>query len=535
MKTVIIGGGAAGASCAARLRRLDENAQIVILEKSDVISVASCGLPYYFSDIIGDREEMLVSTPAYFKKILNVDVKTGVQVVHIDRMAKTVVDESGEKYTYDKLVIATGAKNIIPPIKGHDGDHVFSFRTLAEVDRIRQYVSAQKPSSAVVVGGGFIGLEVAENLIKMGIKTALVEKEAQVLSVVDPDMAAFAEEALAKGGVSLFLGHTVQEIGEKEVVLSDGRQVDAALVILSAGIRADAGIAKKSGLKTRACGAVKVNAHMMTSDPDIYAAGDCVEIKEFVSGEEDVIALAGPANRQGRIIADHICGIDSTYKNTMATSIIKVFDTVTGHVGLSEKQLRRKNIPYLKIHAWGYDHASYYPGAKAIFSKLLFEKSGKILGAQIVGENGVDKRIDVIATMMRMGGTAHDMVDAELAYAPPFSSAKDPVNVLGMVAGNVLSGRLKMIFPDELGKDCFLIDMRPERSYAEGTIKEAVNIPLAQLRGRLGDIPKDKKIVLFCNRGFQSYMGYRILVQKGFECVYSLSGGISFYQKISAG
>ena len=530
MKIIIIGGGAAGASCAARIRRLDENAEILIIEKTNEVSIANCGLPYYVSDIISDRDNILVSTPEKFKTWFNIDVKINSEVVKIDREQKQVVLAHGDKIFYDKLVLAQGASPILPPFNGMDKDKVFTLRTLYDADRIKDFINVNNAKKAVVVGGGFIGVEMAENLIEMGLETTLVELGNQVLAPVDKDVAQFVHNSMIEHGVNLILSDGVKEFSGNKIILNSGKEVEFDLVIMAIGVKPEITLAKDAGLETNR--GIIVNEYMQTVDKDIYAAGDGVEVLDFVSNTNTLIPLAGPANRQGRIIADNICSIDSRYKKSQGTSVIKVFDLTVASVGNNEKQLKQKGIPYWKTYTFGKSHAGYYPDSTQILFKLLFNNEGKILGAQAVGEDSVEKRIDVISSIMRLDGTVQDMLDSELCYAPPYSSAKDPVNILGMHADNILRGFVKPAYFEDL-QDSYLIDVRPEISYKTNTIERAVNIPINEIRNRLNEIPTDRKVILFCNTGYTSYCASRILIQKGFNNVYSLTGGFELYKELT--
>lgn len=530
MRVVIVGGGAAGASCAARLRRLDEEAQIVILERTEEISIANCGLPYYCSDVISERDNMIVAKPETFSDLLNVEVKFNSNVTSINRERKTVTVNGEREEAYDKLVLAIGANPIVPSMEGID-ERFFTVRTLADADKIKGFISAHKAQNAVVVGGGFIGVEMAENLAHLGLNTSLVELLPQVLAPLDEDMALFAQNQMQENGVKLYLGDGVKAFEGGKAVLNSGAEIPYDIVILAIGVRPDTTVVKEAGLELGATGAIKVNEFMQTSDADIFAAGDSVEVFDFATGAEVVIPLAGPANRQGRIIADIIAGGESTYKNTQGTSVVKVFDLTAASVGNTEKRLQKLGIDYKKAHVWVNSHAGYYPGSQFLFLKLIFGEDGKIFGAQAVGIEGVEKRIDVIATIMRLGGKVQDLVDSELSYAPPYSSAKDPVNILGMTAENVLRGLFKPAFYDDL-KDAYLIDVRPEAMHKLSTIEGAVNIPSTQIRERIAEVPRDKKVVLFCRRGFNSYVSARILEQNGFDNVYSFVGGYNYYKEI---
>lgn len=529
MKVVIIGGGAAGASCAARLRRLDEFAEILILEKTDEISIANCGLPYYVSGVIGDRENMLVSSPEKFKSWFRVDVRLNAEVIKINREAKNLQLKNGEVIDYDTLVLTPGASPVIPDFAGMDKTRVFAVRTLDDADRIKCFIKNNGSKKAAVIGGGFIGVEMAENLAEMGLETTLIELSNQILAPVDSEVAQFAQNTMIEHRVNLILSDGVREFRGNKIILNSNKEVEFDIVIMAIGVRPEISLAKDCGLETNR--GILVNDFMQTSDEQIYAAGDSVEVKDFVSDTNTMIPLAGPANRQGRIIADNICGLNSVYKKSQGTSVIKVFDLTVASVGNNEKQLKQKNIPYWKTYTFGRSHAGYYPESTQIFFKLLFNNEGKILGAQAVGKDGAEKRIDVISSIMRLGGTIQDMLDSELSYAPPYSSAKDPVNVLGMSADNILRGLLKPAYFEDLGKS-YLIDVRPAASYKIKTIPDSVNIPISEIRDRVGEIPADRKVVLFCNTGHTSYIAARILAQRGFSNVYSFMGGIELYKEL---
>jgi len=530
MRIIVVGGGAAGASSAARLRRLNEDAEIIILEKTDEISIANCGLPYFCSDVISDRSKMLVSNPTVFKNLLNVEVRLNSGVTSINREKKSVTVNNEYELEYDKLVLALGASPIKPPIEGINNENIFTVRMLKDADRIKDFVKKHDVKNAVVVGGGFIGLEMAENFVHMGLSTSVIELSKQLLTPIDADMAAFVHNQMRDNGVTLHLSDGVKAFEEKEIVLNSGTKVPYDIAILAIGVRPETTLAKESGLELGAKGGIAVNEFMQTSDENIYAAGDSVEIKDFMDDSNTIIPLAGPANRQGRIIADNISGLKSTYKKTQGTAVVKIFDLTVANTGNNEKQLIAKNIEYKKIHVLGNSHATYYPGSFPMFIKLLFTQDGKILGAQATGLDGVEKRIDVIATIMRLNGKVQDLIDSELSYAPPYSSAKDPVNILGMAADNILKRLVTPAFYEDLN-DAYLVDVRNENEFKFKTIEGAINISHSELRKNPDIIPRDKKVILFCNRGFQSYVASRILLQKGFTNVSSLSGGFSFYKE----
>lgn len=545
-KVVIIGGVAGGASCAARLRRLDETAQIVLLECGEYISYANCGLPYHVGDVIKTRAALLLQTPEAMRKKFAVDVRVQNEVVSIDREKKTVLVkrvDSGETYTesYDVLVISTGSSPLKPPIPGIDSSRVQTLWTVPDTDRIRALVREQGVKSAAVIGGGFIGLEMAENLRHAGLTVSLIEALDQVMSPIDFEMAQLLHEGLLQNGVNLHLGDAVESfndvVGGVEIRLKSGSTVSAELVILSIGVRPNGQLAKEAGLAVNARGGVVVNDHMLSSDPSIYAVGDVVEVEDFISKEQTMIPLAGPANKQGRIAADNIAGLDASYTGTQGSSIAKVFDLTVASTGENEKTLVKRGLvkgkDFESIIITQNNHASYYPGAVPMTLKLLFTKDGKkTLGAQIVGKDGVDKRIDTIGVATRLGASVTDLKELEFAYAPPYSSAKDPVNMLGFVAENVLGGLVKFAPWDiaETDKDAVLLDVREDAELLAYAIPGAVHIPLGQLRDRLSELDKSRRIVTFCAIGVRSYNAARILNQNGFEHVLLYPGGTRFYQ-----
>ena len=533
MEVIIIGGGACGASAAARLRRLDDNAKITILEKTNEISIANCGLPYYCSNVINSEEAMHVSGVQKFKNLLNVDIKLGAEVTNIDRKAKTITINGAEVLSYDKLVLAPGAKPFVPQIEGIlNNPKIFTVRMLQDAEKIKAYIKNTGVKNAVVIGGGFIGIEMAENLALIdGVKTTLIEQAPHILPPVDSETAAFAQNEIRQHGVSLILSDGVKEFRETELILNSGTKIPYDIAILAIGVKPETSLAKGCGLEIGKTGGVKVNENMQTSDSDIYAGGDSVEVEDFVTGDNVLVPLAGPANRQGRIIADNIAGFKSVYKKTIGSAVVKVFDLTIACAGNSEESLIKKNIPYWKTFTFGFSHASYYPGATRTMYKLLFNNDGDILGIQAAGREGVEKRIDVIATMMRNKQKVWDLIDCELCYAPPYSSAKDPVNILGMHADNILKGLVKPAFFEDL-KDSLPVDIRSQAEFQNETIAGAVHIFTPELRTRYNELPKDKKIILFCNTGFQSYVASRILIQKGFNNVYSLTGGITLYKEL---
>ena len=530
MRVIIVGGGAAGASCAARLRRLNEDAEIIIIERTNEVSIANCGLPYYVSGVINEREKILVSTPEKFKSWFNIDVLLNTEALSINRDSKTVSLSNGEELNYDKLVLAQGASPIVPPFEGMNKDKTFIVRNLNDADKIKNYVQQNNSKKVVVVGGGFIGIEMAENLIEMGLETTLVELGNQILAPVDEEIASVAQNEMRDNGVNLILSDGVKSFDGDKIILNSGVNIPFDFVVLAIGVKPETALAKVAGLEVNR--GILVNEYMQTTDSDIYAAGDSVEIKDFVTGDNTLIPLAGPANRQGRIIADNILGLNSTYKNSQGTSVLKVFGLTVASVGNNEKQLKQKQISYWKTFVYGHSHAGYYPDSTQTLYKLLFTPEGKILGAQAVGQEGVEKRIDVISSVMRNGGTVQELIDSELCYAPPYNSAKDSgVNVLGMNADNILKGFVKPAYFEDL-ENSYLIDVRANIAYKTKTIEGAVNIPINEIRSRLNEIPTDRKVILFCNTGYTSYNASRILIQKGFNNVYSLMGGITLYKEL---
>lgn len=536
MRVVVIGGGASGASAAARLRRLDDDAEIIILEGTDEISIANCGLPYYCSDVINSRSKMIVSSPSRFKNLLNIDVRLNSRVTSINRKEKFVTVNNVEKIPYDKLVLTPGSNPIVPDLEGlKEGineKRIFTVRTLKNGDDIKACIKGKNIQNAVVIGGGFIGLEMAENFNHAGIKTTLVETASQILPPLDYEIAALAQNELRKHGVNLILSDGVKSFLENEIILSSGTKIPYDIAVLAIGVRPETTLAKDCGLKIGKTGGVKVNEKMQTSDSNIYAAGDSVEVKNFVTEKETLIPLAGPANRQGRIIADNIKGYNSTYKNTQGAAVVKIFDMTIANVGCSEKHLLQLGQNFLKTFTFSNSHAGYYPDFKRILFKFLFSSSGEILGAQAAGYDGVEKRVDVISSIMRMKGTVQDMLDSELCYAPPYSSAKDPINILGMHCDNILKGFLQPAFYEDL-EDAVLIDVREKDFFDHETLENALNIPTSQMRERSSEIPKNKKVILFCNTGFQSYVASRILLQRGYKNIHSLCGGIELFKELS--
>lgn len=540
MNVVIIGGVAGGASTATRLRRLDEKANIIILERGEYISFANCGLPYHIGGVIQDREKLLVVKPETLKQISNIEARVRHEAIRIDRKTKTVRVRdltTGKEYDlpYDKLVLSPGAAPITPPIPGVDLPGVFSLRSLMDMDRIIAHLNEKQVRRAVVIGGGFIGLEIAENLQDRGVEVTIIEMLNQVMAPVDYEMAAMVHQHLQFKGVRLDLGDGLKSISVGEplkVGLASGAELDTDMVILSVGVRPESGLAKDAGLELGARGAIITNATMQTSDPDIYAMGDAVLVKNIISGQQVNLPLAAPAVKQARVAADHMAGRSGGFKGVQGTSIVKVYDLTVGATGLNSKQLTDLNMPYKSVIIHASNHAGYYPGATALALKLLFSPEGKLYGAQSVGLEGVDKRIDVLATAIRAGMSVFDLEELELSYAPPFGSSRDVVNVAGFTAANMLRGDVDIIQWDEIGSlnlnENVILDVRDPEELLIGNIPGAVNIPLAELRERAKELPRKKRIVVYCQVGQRGYFACRILNQLGFKTV-NLTGGYKTY------
>ena len=544
MKTVIIGGVAGGASTATRLRRMDEKAEIIILERGDFISFANCGLPYHIGGVIPERDKLLVITPEKLMKTFNIEARVKHEALSIDTKKKTVNVRdlsNGREYTenYDKLVLSPGASPIIPPIPGVDLPGVFTLRSIPDMDRINDFVTEKQAARAVVVGGGFIGLEIAENLQDRGVQVTIIEMLDQVMAPIDYEMAAMVHQHLDFKHVRLALGDGLKAIDADSplnVTLQSGRVVGTDMVILSVGVRPETSLAKDAGLELGLRGTIAVNDHLQTSNKDIYAIGDAVQVKNIISGKEVNLPLAGPASKQARIVADDIAGRDMTFKGVQGTSIVKVFDLTVGATGLNSKQLADLGLPFKDVIIHASNHAGYYPGASPMAFKLLFSPEGKIYGAQLVGIEGVDKRVDVIATAIRAGMTVFDLEELELAYAPPYGSARDPINIIGFLAGNILRGDLEtvdwnMVDKMDREKNVFL-DVRDPEELAIGMIDGSMNIPLGELRQRLDEIPHSKRVVVYCQVGQRGYFATRILKQNGFDAV-NLNGGYKTYSHVA--
>ena len=545
MKVVIVGGVAGGATAAARIRRLDEQAEIVVFERSGYISYANCGLPYYIGNVITDPEELTLQTPESFFSRFRVDMKVRHEVTAIHPERKTVsvknleTDEVFEE-SYDKLILSPGAKPTQPRLPGVGIDKLFTLRTVEDTFRIKEYINQNHPKSAVLAGGGFIGLELAENLRELGMDVTIVQRPKQLMNPFDADMASMIHSEMRKHGVKLALGYTVEGFEERnggvDVLLKDNAPLHADMVVLAIGVTPDTALAREAGLELGIKGSIVVNDRMETSVPDIYAAGDAVQVKHYVTGEDALISLAGPANKQGRIIADNICGGDSRYLGSQGSSVIKVFDMTAATTGINETNARKAGLDVDTVILSPMSHAGYYPGGKVMTMKVVFEKGTyRLLGAQIVGYDGVDKRIDVLATAIHAGLKATQLKDLDLAYAPPYSSAKDPVNMAGFMIDNISKGlkQWHLHDADKLPRDgsVTLLDTRTAREYSSGHIEGFVNIPVDELRERLDEIEPGKPVYVICQSGLRSYIATRILEGYGYEA-YNFAGGFRFYDAV---
>lgn len=541
MKTIIIGGVAGGASAAARLRRLDETAEIIILERGEFVSFANCGLPYYIGGTITDKENLTLQTPESFYSRFRIDVRVCNEAVKIDPKTKTVTVKdlrSGETYeeSYDSLILSPGAEPIKPNIEGIDRDTVFTLRNIPDTLKIKNYIDTVKPKSVVIIGGGYIGAEMAENLADAGLEVSVVELADHLIASLDFDMAADVHRYIKNKGIRLYLQNGVTAVRDHTVILQKG-EIPADMVILSVGVRPETALAKACGIRLNARASIIVNSRMKTNLPDIYAVGDAVEVKDFITNHPAFIPLAGPANKQGRIAADNIAGYDSVYTGTQGSAVLKLFDMTVATTGLSEKSAKAAGMDYDKTYTYSASHASYYPGASNMSVKVLWEKeTHKLLGAQIVGFDGVDKRMDVLATAIRFGAKVTDLANLELCYAPPFGSAKDPVNMAGFVAENVISGKMKQFFwhdVENLPRDgsVTLLDVRTKTEVACGMIDGFIHIPLDSLRENLHLIPKEKPVYVHCHSGLRSYIACRILTGNGYDC-YNLAGGWRLYESV---
>ncbi len=546
MKVVIVGGVAGGATAAARIRRLDEQAEIVVFERSGYVSYANCGLPYYIGGVIEDQEELTLQTPeSFFARFrVNMRVRHEVTAIHPERKTVSVCNlESGERFeeSYDKLLLSPGAKPTQPRLPGIGLEKLFTLRTVEDTFRIKKYLQNHHPRSVVLAGGGFIGLELAENLRGLGMEVTIVQRPLHLMTPFDPDMAALLHNEVRRHGIRLALGCTVEGFAERDggvdVLLKEGAPLHGDMVVLAIGVTPDTHLAREAGLELGLKGSILVNDRMETSVPDIYAVGDAVQVNHFVTGQKALIALAGPANKQGRIAADNICGGDSRYTGSQGSSVIKVFGLTAAVTGISETAARQAGIPADQVVLSPMSHAGYYPGGRVMTMKVIFEKGGgRLLGAQIVGYEGVDKRIDVLATAIRAGMTAPQLKELDLAYAPPYSSAKDPVNMAGFMAENLAKGLVKQFYLEEvdgLPRDgsMTLLDTRTQAEFAQGHIDGFVNIPVDDLRQRLSEIPLEKPVYVICQSGLRSYIACRILAGRGYDC-YNFSGGFRFYDAV---
>ena len=547
MKVVIVGGVAGGATAAARIRRLNEQAEIVVFERSGYISYANCGLPYYIGDVITDPEALTLQTPEsfYSRFRVNMKVRHEVTAIHPERKTVSVKNlETGEEFdeSYDKLILSPGAKPTQPRLPGVGLNKLFTLRTVEDTFRIKEFIRTNHPKSAVLAGGGFIGLELAENLRELGMEVTIVQRPKQLMNPFDPDMAAFIHNEMRAHGVKLALGHTVEGFEERDggvdVLLKDEQPLHADMVVLAIGVTPDTQLAKEAGLELGIKGSILVNDRMETSVPDIYAVGDAVQVKHFVTGQDALISLAGPANKQGRIAADNICGGDSRYPGSQGSSVIKVFDLTAATTGINETNAKKAGLDADKVILSPMSHAGYYPGGKVMTMKVVFEKETyRLLGTQIVGYEGVDKRIDVLATAIHAGMKATQLKDLDLAYAPPYSSAKDPVNMAGFIIDNIASSTLKQWHLEDaagLPRDgsVTLLDTRTVGEYSRGHIEGFRNIPVDELRERLDELDKSKPIYVICQSGLRSYIACRILAGNGYDC-YNFSGGFRFYDAVT--
>ncbi|MDQ2085556.1 FAD-dependent oxidoreductase [Herbivorax sp. ANBcel31] len=544
-KVLIVGGVAGGASTAARLRRIDEDAEIIIFERGEYISFANCGLPYYIGDKITDREMLLVQTPEKMKDMFNIEVRIKNEITKIKREEKRVVikdlrNDRVYEESYDVLVLSPGAEPVKPNIKGINNKNIFTLRNMYDVDAIKHYITNTSPKRAVVVGAGYIGLEMAENLHYLGLNVSIIEKLDQVLNTIDYDMAALVHEHILSKKVHLYLGDGLKELNhngeETEIQLESGRKVRADVVIMAIGVKPDVGFVSDSGIQLGNRGGIKVDSYLKTSDPNIYAVGDAIEVEDFISKHETIIPLAGPANKQGRIAANNIVGKKEKYKGIQGTAIAKIFDMTVAGTGNSERILKNRGIKHLSTITQSKSHAGYYPGALPMTIKLLYSLEGDIYGAQIVGFEGVDKRIDVIAASIKFDKKVFDLTELELAYAPPYSSAKDPVNMAGYVAGNVLEGNMDVSYWHEIEDvdpdKTIILDVREPFEKEFGFIENSINIPLGQIRERYNELPFDKEIIVNCQIGLRAYIASKILKQKGFKSVKVLTGGFKHYNTI---
>lgn len=544
MKVLIVGGVAGGASAAARLRRLDEGCEIIVFERGEHISYANCGLPYYIGGVITEKSELLLQTPQSFKARFNVDVRVKNEVIAIDPELKSITVRDlikGVTYseTYDKLILSMGAKPVMPPIEGIESERVFSLRDIPDTFRIKNYIEKNKPSSALVAGGGYIGIEMAENLRELGMDVNIMVRSNQIFKPLDYDLARCVQNYMSDKGVGIFLNSATRKIednGRLTVTLSD-RTIETDMLIMATGVTPETELARDAGIELDSRGAIVVDSRMRTNKNDIYAVGDAVEVRDFVTGEATFVPLAGPANKQGRIAADNICGIPSEYTGTQGTAILKVFDMTVATTGLNERTAKAAGIDFDKTCIYSNSHADYYPGATRMLIKVLWDKKTEnIIGAQIAGFDGVDKRMDVLATAIRFGAKVTDLTRMELCYAPPYGSAKDPVNMIGFVAENIVSGKMKQFFWDDVAtlqndENALLLDVRSNSEVHRGVIEGSMHIPLHHLRENIERLPNSKRLYVYCDSGLRSYIACRILSNLGYD-TYNLAGGYRLYQTV---
>lgn len=536
MKVLIVGGVAGGAGTAARLRRNDETAEIIMFEKGQYISFANCGLPYYIGGIITEKQKLQLQTPESFHARFNVDVRVNNEVTAVDTAEKKLTvknTQTGEEYaeSYDVLVLSPGASPVRPPIKGMEKAKVFTLRNIPDTYAIKDYVDSAKPRTAAVIGGGFIGVEMAENLHEAGVEVSIIEAQSHIMANLDEDMTHDLHNHIRSKGVRLCLNAMAAEFTESSVILANGASIPADMIILSVGVAPETRFLAGSGIELGRRGEILVDETLRTNIPDVYAVGDAISVRDIVTGQPAMIPLASPANRQARLVADIIAGKNRVYTGAQGTSIAKIFDMSAASTGASEKALKNAGIPYRKSYTFSASHAGYYPGGTSMQVKLLYTPEGKVLGGQITGYDGVDKRIDQIATAVRHGFSVYDLQELELAYAPPFSSAKDPVNMAGYAASNVVEGSFKPFYVEDLDTlpaDAQLVDVRTPGEYAGGTIGHAVNIPLDELRARIGELDASKKVYIFCQVGLRGYLAQRIAEQHGLDTL-NLSGGYRLY------
>ncbi|MFS1514311.1 CoA-disulfide reductase [Chengkuizengella sp. SCS-71B] len=541
-KVVIVGGVAGGASAAARLRRLDETAEIILFEKGEFISFANCGLPYFIGETIQERSKLLVTSPDMMKNRFNIDVRIFSEVIHVDTENKKVIvksEQTGEyEETFDDLILSPGAKPIVPNLSGIESNKIFTLRNIPDTDRIKNVVDQNNVQKAIIVGGGYIGVEMAESLIQRELQVTLIESAPHILAPFDSDIVTHAEKEMTEHGIQFIFNDRIEAFEDQQeeitAIMQNGKKLTVDIVIMAIGVTPDTAFLQNTDINLSENGHIIVNDEMQTNIKGVYAVGDAVEVKHFVHQQKTAIPLAGPANKQGRIVADQICGIPSTYKGTQGTSVIKIFNLTGASTGLNERNLKQLNIPYHVVHVHPLSHAGYYPGAKPISLKLIFKDDGKILGAQAFGEEGVDKRIDVLATTIRLGGTIYDLTELELCYAPPFSSAKDPVNMAGYVAENILTKKSDVYVIDDLmnhfdPNDIILIDVRTEQEFEQGSIEGAIHIPVDEIRERKKELSPNKELWVYCQVGVRGHIASRILIQEGFK-VKNLTGGYKSYE-----